>query len=194
MTRAPRHSDGSRRCSVCSPKSTRSWSRGSTGFTSTSNPGRQEPAGGPGSRRRAPIAVSRRVALLRVLPGAGSASATGSRRPARMSLAFARYARPALGNVGPAKPVHSAKKQVGPKQRSTLQRTIRGWLACSTSTTQLSQQSLAQKFSLANKMAIPKLEKIVINMGVGQATRTRQLTRLVRRQQLGQDQRLRSPR
>ena len=29
---------------------------------------------------------------------------------------------------------------------------------------------LAQKFNLTNKMAIPKLEKIVINMGVGRAT------------------------
>ena len=30
--------------------------------------------------------------------------------------------------------------------------------------------SLAKKFNLTNKLAIPKLEKIVINMGVGRAT------------------------
>src|SRR5437764_3916419 len=34
---------------------------------------------------------------------------------------------------------------------------------------------LAQKFNLANKMAIPKLEKIVINMGVGRATQDKAL-------------------
>ena len=36
-------------------------------------------------------------------------------------------------------------------------------------------QSLAQKFNLTNKMAIPKLEKIVINMGVGKATQDKAL-------------------
>ncbi len=35
--------------------------------------------------------------------------------------------------------------------------------------------SLAQKFSLTNKMAIPKLEKVVINMGVGRATQDKAL-------------------
>jgi len=34
---------------------------------------------------------------------------------------------------------------------------------------------LAQKFSLTNKMSIPKLEKIVINMGVGKATQDKAL-------------------
>ncbi len=34
---------------------------------------------------------------------------------------------------------------------------------------------LAEKFKLANKMAIPKLEKIVINMGVGRATQDKAL-------------------
>src|SRR3954451_4392117 len=34
---------------------------------------------------------------------------------------------------------------------------------------------LAQKFNLTNKMAIPKLEKIVINMGVGRATQDKAL-------------------
>jgi large subunit ribosomal protein L5 len=36
-------------------------------------------------------------------------------------------------------------------------------------------QSLAQKFNLTNKMAIPKLHKIVINMGVGKATQDKAL-------------------
>jgi large subunit ribosomal protein L5 len=36
-------------------------------------------------------------------------------------------------------------------------------------------QSLAQKFNLTNKMAIPKLDKIVINMGVGRATQDKAL-------------------
>ena len=36
-------------------------------------------------------------------------------------------------------------------------------------------QSLAQKFNLTNKMAIPKLHKIVINMGVGRATQDKAL-------------------
>jgi large subunit ribosomal protein L5 len=36
-------------------------------------------------------------------------------------------------------------------------------------------QSLAKKFNLTNKMAIPKLEKIVINMGVGRATQDKAL-------------------
>ena len=36
-------------------------------------------------------------------------------------------------------------------------------------------QSLATKFNLTNKMAIPKLEKIVINMGVGKATQDKAL-------------------
>ena len=35
--------------------------------------------------------------------------------------------------------------------------------------------ALAQKFNLTNKMAIPKLEKIVINMGVGRATQDKAL-------------------
>ena len=35
--------------------------------------------------------------------------------------------------------------------------------------------ALAQKFHLANKMAIPKLDKIVINMGVGRATQDKAL-------------------
>ena len=35
--------------------------------------------------------------------------------------------------------------------------------------------ALATKFSLANKMAIPKLEKVVINMGVGRATQDKAL-------------------
>jgi len=35
----------------------------------------------------------------------------------------------------------------------------------------------AQKFNLTNKMAIPKLEKIVINMGVGRATQDKALPR-----------------
>jgi large subunit ribosomal protein L5 len=35
--------------------------------------------------------------------------------------------------------------------------------------------ALAQKFHLANKMAIPKLEKVVINMGVGRATQDKAL-------------------
>src|SRR2546430_957377 len=34
---------------------------------------------------------------------------------------------------------------------------------------------LATKFSLTNKMAIPKLEKVVINMGVGRATQDKAL-------------------
>jgi large subunit ribosomal protein L5 len=34
---------------------------------------------------------------------------------------------------------------------------------------------LAQRFSINNKMAIPKLEKIVINMGVGRATQDKAL-------------------
>jgi large subunit ribosomal protein L5 len=36
-------------------------------------------------------------------------------------------------------------------------------------------QSLATKFNLTNKMAIPKLDKIVINMGVGRATQDKAL-------------------
>ena len=35
--------------------------------------------------------------------------------------------------------------------------------------------ALASKFNLKNKMAIPKLEKIVINMGVGRATQDKAL-------------------
>jgi large subunit ribosomal protein L5 len=35
--------------------------------------------------------------------------------------------------------------------------------------------ALAKKFNLQNKMAIPKLEKIVINMGVGRATQDKTL-------------------
>ena len=35
--------------------------------------------------------------------------------------------------------------------------------------------ALATKFNLANKMAIPKLEKVVINMGVGRATQDKAL-------------------
>ena len=35
--------------------------------------------------------------------------------------------------------------------------------------------AIASKFSLTNKMAIPKLEKIVINMGVGRATQDKTL-------------------
>ncbi len=35
--------------------------------------------------------------------------------------------------------------------------------------------ALAAKFSVANKMAIPKLEKIVVNMGVGRATQDKAL-------------------
>jgi large subunit ribosomal protein L5 len=35
--------------------------------------------------------------------------------------------------------------------------------------------ALATKFNLANKLAIPKLEKIVINMGVGKATQDKAL-------------------
>src|SRR4051812_27571407 len=35
--------------------------------------------------------------------------------------------------------------------------------------------ALAAKFNLANRMAIPKLEKIVINMGVGRATQDKAL-------------------
>src|ERR1700758_3842653 len=34
---------------------------------------------------------------------------------------------------------------------------------------------LAQKFNLKNKLSIPKLEKIVINMGVGRATQDKAL-------------------
>src|SRR4051794_3767439 len=34
---------------------------------------------------------------------------------------------------------------------------------------------LASKFNLKNKMAIPKLEKVVINMGVGRATQDKTL-------------------
>ena len=36
-------------------------------------------------------------------------------------------------------------------------------------------QGLAQKFNLKNKLSIPKLEKIVINMGVGRATQDKAL-------------------
>jgi large subunit ribosomal protein L5 len=36
-------------------------------------------------------------------------------------------------------------------------------------------QNLSKKFNLTNKMAIPKLEKIVINMGVGRATQDKAL-------------------
>jgi large subunit ribosomal protein L5 len=36
-------------------------------------------------------------------------------------------------------------------------------------------QSLATKFNLTNKLAIPKLDKIVINMGVGRATQDKAL-------------------
>ena len=35
--------------------------------------------------------------------------------------------------------------------------------------------ALAKKFNLTNKMAIPKLEKVVINMGVGRATQDKAL-------------------
>jgi large subunit ribosomal protein L5 len=35
--------------------------------------------------------------------------------------------------------------------------------------------SLAKKFNLTNKLAIPKLEKIIINMGVGRATQDKAL-------------------
>ena len=36
-------------------------------------------------------------------------------------------------------------------------------------------KELAEKFQISNKMAIPKLEKIVINMGVGEATQDKSL-------------------
>src|SRR3954447_10143215 len=35
--------------------------------------------------------------------------------------------------------------------------------------------ALASKFNVTNKMAVPKLEKVVINMGVGRATQDKAL-------------------
>ncbi len=49
-------------------------------------------------------------------------------------------------------------------------------------------KAMADKFNYANPMAIPKLTKIVINMGVGRATQDKALLR-VGRGQPQQDQR-----
>ena len=115
-----------------------------------------------------------------------SASATGSPTPARSS-ATARSCSAGLGNVGPAKPAR-ARPRRNPTSNATApdaanrDRTHRDrtegrpeWLACSTSTTRRSRRRWRRSSTSTNKMAIPKLEKIVINMGVGKATQDKAL-------------------
>ena len=108
---------GSPRCSASSPRRTRSWSRGSTGSTSTSSPAPRTSRGG-GSRRR--CRSPSRTSCSTARPAAAGVRVGHRFTDAGQKQRYCKVCSASLGNVGPAKPAHCRRRNRSTTARPAL--------------------------------------------------------------------------